>query len=223
MKCMVFPEIDSPKRKDEDFYNIDEEADDQHISARSPLLNVNIGLIPMFPLDYMHSVYLGVVRKLILIWYRGSLNVHLGMKEKLKLNDMLACSAYSPKEFQRKPCVIHEVDRWKATEFRSFLLYTGLVVLKEVLSEKMYDNFLCLHVALRIMLSKHLILNYLNYAEELLVNFVSHCSDIYGEEFLVYNVHALIHLADDVRRFGTLNTASAFLFESYLGQIKKLL
>ena len=39
---------------------------------------------------------------------------------------------------------------------------------------------------------------------------------------LVYNVHSLIHLVDDVRRFGCLDSFSAFKFESLLGQLKKL-
>ena len=80
---MVFSEIDSPKRKDEDFYNIDEEAGDKHISARSLVLNVNSGLISMFPIDYMHSSCLNVVRNKILTWYRGSLTVCLDIKENL--------------------------------------------------------------------------------------------------------------------------------------------
>ena len=35
--------------------------------------------------------------------------------------------------------------------------------------------------------------------------------------FLVYNVHGLLHLADDARRFG----ASVFPFENFLGQLKR--
>jgi len=45
---------------------------------------------------------------------------------------------------------------------------------------------------------------------------------LYGEGMLVYNVHGLIHLAGDVRRFGTLDKFSAFPFENALKRIKKL-
>ncbi|KAL0147026.1 hypothetical protein M9458_057550, partial [Cirrhinus mrigala] len=38
-------------------------------------------------------------------------------------------------------------DRWKATEFRQFLLYTGPVVLCSVLRESSYHHFLTLTVA----------------------------------------------------------------------------
>lgn len=47
-------------------------------------------------------------------------------------------------------------------------------------------------------------------------------STLYGNDQLVYNVHSLIHLADDARKFGVLDTISSFKYESYLGQLKKL-
>ncbi|KAG1664804.1 hypothetical protein GQR58_019670 [Nymphon striatum] len=45
---------------------------------------------------------------------------------------------------------------------------------------------------------------------------------IYGAENVVYNVHNLMHLPDDVRRFGALDNISAFVFENYLGKLKKM-
>lgn len=53
--------------------------------------------------------------------------------------------------------------------------------------------------------------------------FVNHWPEIYGVESVVYNVHCLTHLAADAKKYGTLDTFSAFPFESYLYQLKKLL
>lgn len=36
-----------------------------------------------------------------------------------------------------------------------------------------------------------------------------------------HNVHIISHLADDVKKFGTLDNFSAFLFESYMQPLKK--
>lgn len=222
---MTFSELDSPKRKDEDFlHGINTDSSDEHIVGISPLIDINIGLVSMFPLDYMHLVCLGVVRKLISIWYKGPLPFRLSGSARQSLNtNLLACAKYSPSEFQRKPRALTDIDRWKATEFRSFLLYTGPVVLKDMLRKDYFNHFLCLHVAIRILLCDKLIPEYLDYAEQLLHYFVKHSKTLYGEEFIVYNVHSLVHLVDDVRRFGTLNKISAFPFESYLGRLKKLL
>ena len=45
---------------------------------------------------------------------------------------------------------------------------------------------------------------------------------IYRNEQLVYNVHSLIHLTDDARKFGSLNNISCCSFENYLGQLKRV-
>ena len=39
----------------------------------------------------------------------------------------------------------------------------------------------------------------------------------------MYSVHGLIHIAEDVKRFGPLDSYSAFPFENYLGHLKQLL
>ena len=108
----------------------------------------------------------------------------------------------------------------KATEFRLFLLYTGPVVLKGKLTPALYKNFMCLSVAIRILLNNNSNSESYDYAEKLLKCFVEGVSEHYGDEQLVYNVHSLIHLADDARKYGSLNTISCFPFESFLGHLK---
>ncbi len=41
-------------------------------------------------------------------------------------------------------------------------------------------------------------------------------------DILVYNVHSLLHLAENAQNFGSLDSCSAFKFESYLHQVKKM-
>ena len=51
--------------------------------------------------------------------------------------------------------------------------------------------------------------------------FHSKCSSVLGEEFLVHNVHLLLHLPSQCRSFGSLDNFSAYKFENCLGKIKK--
>jgi len=44
---------------------------------------------------------------------------------------------------------------------------------------------------------------------------------LYGEEFVSYNIHNLIHLAEYCRSYGTLDTFSTFSFENNFQIIKK--
>lgn len=129
-----------------------------------------------------------------------------------------------PSEFNRRPEKLSDIGYWKATQFRTFLLYMGPVVLQGKINKAVYEHFLLLHFGCSILLSeRHLICLGHKLAQKLLFTFVSHCQHIYGTEFLVYNIHALTHLADDAKLYGSLNNVSAFPFENFLGQLKILI
>ena len=67
---------------------------------------------------------------------------------------------------------------------------------------------------------KHNVL--LESAKELLSHFVYNSKECYGDTFCVYNVHGLIHIADDVEYFKkSLQAISAFAFENYLQELKR--
>lgn len=87
-------------------------------------------MITMFPLDPMHLVFLGVMRKLLHIWTGGKLTTRMSAQNICILNKQLEKAASSwPKEFNRKPRGLHELNMWKATEYRQFLLYLGPTLL----------------------------------------------------------------------------------------------
>lgn len=130
-----------------------------------------------------------------------------------------------PSKFARQPRSLLELDRWKATEFCQLLLYTGLIVLRKVVSKQVYQHFLALSIGISIRLDTNTDRRnfYLQYARELIVHSVSECSWLYGDTFVVYNVHSLIHLADDVQFFqSSLNDIYCFPFQNHM-QVLKLL
>lgn len=64
--------------------------------------------------------------------------------------------------------------------------------------------------------------SFLNYATQLLRYFVSLSREFYGDNFVVYNVHNLIHLWEDCHNYDTsLDNISSFPFKNYLQVIKK--
>ena len=220
VRKMTFPEINAPLRTDSQF---SEMTNEEHHSGISPFSDLPLGMVTQFPIDYMHLVCLGVVKRLLWLWIKGPLSCRQGQGFVNQVSDHLGeIKRYMPREFLRKGRALKEMDRWKATEFRQFLLYSGPVVLKNVLPSKYYKHFMLLAVAIYCLSSPFLCRRYCHYSKELLVLFVNHVGDLYGEDQYVYNIHGLVHLADDVSRFGALDTFSSFIFESFLGKLKSL-
>lgn len=182
----------------------------------------NFNMIDGFPLDYMHLICLGVVKKLLVtLWCYGKPSTKISFSCITEISDNLEIlSKHISLEFNRKPRSLHEVKRWKATEFRQFLFYTGPVVLKGRLTGDRYQHFLVLHAALSILSnSKHF--DKLDYASSLLVYFVNTFKILYGGENISHNVHNLLHITADVKNNGPLDDFSAFPFENFMQSILK--
>lgn len=218
---IVFPERDAVLRTNESFR---EKVQEEHHTGTSVLENLNINMVNDVPIDPMHCIYLGVVRKLLHLWLiKGPLSTRMVSRNFKSICETLtAFSHWIPREFSRLSRSLKFIKRFKATEYRQFLLYTGPVALKGRLSSRLYDNFLVLHVAVRILCNKDLCFAYNSYAKKLMDLFVKDFENIYGVNFLTYNVHNLLHLADEVSRCGPLEIFSAFPFENHLQSIKKL-
>lgn len=65
--------------------------------------------------------------------------------------------------------------------------------------------------------------NHIPIAKKLFRSFTERFGELYGEENKTYSIHSLIHVTDDVERFGVLDDYSAFPGESNLGFLKNLI
>lgn len=185
---------------------------------------LGIGMITQIPLDYMHLVCLVIVKRLLQLWIRERRNIRLSSENVKSVSlHLIKIKSCIPVEFARKPRELDDIDKWKATEFRQFLLYTGFIVMKSVLSSICYNHFLSLCVAIRILTDEQLCVIFNAYANSLLLYFVSNYGKIYGEEYMSYNVHNLLHLSNDVQNFGSLDNFSCFKYENHMQKIKNKL
>lgn len=167
---------------------------EEHHKTTSILEELPIDMIKAVPLDYMHLVLLGIVKKMIKMWLSGS----SGFATKLTANDIFDISnglkvmAHSkPSEIPRKIRCLDSLHFWKATESRTFLLKSGPVVLLGKLQHIAYQHFLLLHCAITICSSVHF-KHFLRIAKILINEFVKRYASIYGKEYITYNVHSLI-------------------------------
>lgn len=195
---------------------------EDHHTQPSPLEKLSIDMINNFPLDYMHLLCLGVMKKLLVTWIRNrSLKTKLSAKNIENIsNNLVSLRKCTPCEFNRTARGLDVISFWKATEFRTFLLYLGPVVLKTQIHDEVYDNFMKLHCAVSICLSKNKHV-FIDVAQNLFHSFVVNFAKIYGSENISYNIHNLYHVVDDVKYHGPLDNISAFKYENRLQYVKQ--
>lgn len=128
---------------------------------------------------------------------------------------------FKPIEIHRNIRGLKLVRFWKGSEFRVFLLYLGIVALKDFVTEEIYHHYLLLCCAVTI-LSSNVYMVYLNIAEKLLEEYIEKFIELYGIDSISSNIHNLCHVVDDVRKHGPLPNISAYPFESFLGYMKIL-
>nr|XP_012234622.1 PREDICTED: uncharacterized protein LOC105679271 [Linepithema humile] len=169
---ICFADIHATKRTNEDFLN--ETDENFHLGSTNLKQIPGLDFIENIPLDYMHLLCLGIMRKCLYMWTAGDLEIRLQHHKCQTIsNNLETFKRTIPVEFCRKPRSLDFLKQWKATEYRQILLYTGPVVFQGILPNDLYHHFLTLHVAIRILCCKSLCEDYLNYAEELLIHYVN--------------------------------------------------
>ena len=127
-----------PKRDWETFKNFGYK---DHQFIISPLAEINIDIINLFSLDYMNLVCLGAVHRMLNYLKKGP----CGKISANNINEismlLLSLNGHMPSEFVCQPRSLKDLDRWKATELRQFLLYSGPVVLRKILSDDACQHF----------------------------------------------------------------------------------
>ncbi|KAE8739592.1 hypothetical protein FOCC_FOCC014908 [Frankliniella occidentalis] len=225
MNRTTFVETDSALRTDQMFRD---RVHPNHHRGYSPLEDIiGLNMVSAFKLDPQHLIYLGLVKK-ILRKKLGARNIGRLADDDVALFKNLSqeLGPHFPKEFNRKPRTFKSVSQLTAADFRRFLLYEGIVVMKAVLPVDEYQNFLLLHCSTYILESPEFVLQpaMVNAAEEFSKLFIQFSMQLYGQQFLIYNVHSFCHMAQECRDTQKpLYRFSCFPFENYLKIIKEAL
>lgn len=218
--AMSFPRIDDVRRTDHSFR---ERQQPEHHREYSMLEELPVNMITDFVTsDPLHLLELGVMKRLLNIWKEGS--KHFKHKwtatDLITLNELLfKCNPEIPIDIHRSVRSLEWIKFWKGTEFRTFLLYVGPVVLKSVLRTEEYEHFLYLFCAVTIC-STNAYRDYLALAQTLFSEFIETYIHLYGVQSINSNVHNLCHVVEDVRKFGDLNSISTYPFENLARTIK---
>lgn len=219
---VVFTKIDNDVRTDELFRA---NGYPDHQKAPTPLVQLpHVDMIRDFVVaDPLHLLELGVMKRLIIGWRSGNMACPKWSQDEVDAISEHLQATSTPSEIHRCARSLSIFRVWKGQEFRNFLNYYGIVVLRDHLGHRHYSNFVKLFCAVRLASSeKYLPSNY-DLIEALFKDFVVEFKSLYGPEFMTSNVHNILHIIEDVKRFGILPSISAYVFESCLGKYKSLI
>lgn len=173
--------------------------------------------------DPLHLLELGVMKRLLIGWKSGNMACPKWDDTELSEINALLVKIKTPREINRCARSLQIFSFWKGQEFRNFLIYFSVVALKKHLSSRYYNHFLKLFCAVRLASSDKYLDSNVGLIKLLIDDFLVEFKSIYGPQFMTSNIHNLLHLIDDVSRFGTLSSISAYPFESCLGKIKTMI
>lgn len=218
---MTFPDLDQPLRTDASYREREQPG---HHTGDSPLEALGTGMVSQFPLDPMHLVYAGAVKRILEFWIEvpGPWKLHADVVNVIS-SVFEFLRPYCPLDFNRKPCSLLFWKKLKSTQLRRILLYDGIVAFKDIANDNIYQHFLLLHCSIYILSSRSLFPAHSDLARQFLRLFIPHSIRIYGSKFVVYNIHGLLHLVDECDRGFILEELSAFKFENKLKSIKETL
>uniref|UniRef100_A0A6P7HC19 Uncharacterized protein LOC114346767 n=1 Tax=Diabrotica virgifera virgifera TaxID=50390 RepID=A0A6P7HC19_DIAVI len=104
---VILKGINALRRTDEQFLR---EMDEDHHLGKTPLLDLSIGLVSCFTIDYMHAVCLGVMKRLFTTWISGNLSDRLKNADVQILSKrLISLRSFIPCEFNRKSRALDEI------------------------------------------------------------------------------------------------------------------
>lgn len=112
---VIYIDKQNPARTDESFHR---KVNEEHHTGRSVLENTpTLNMVRCFPVDAMHLVYLGVVRRIMIYWISGPIkDLRQSKCEYDRLcSNLCAISEDLPSDFARRPRSVQFIKRWKAS------------------------------------------------------------------------------------------------------------
>lgn len=213
--------LECEPRSDDSYRN---QTDHLHHTGRSPLELAGVGMVSQFRLDTMHLVHKGVFRRYLeaLNMWNGPWRLNEAAVQRITVT-LLGLEATRPRDFNRPQRSFKFWNKFKCTELRRLMLYDGLLAFKDKVHPNIYQQYLLLQCSMYILSSPYLLPLYVDDAENFLEIYVDYCKQVFGNHFVSYNVHSLLHLGQECRAHGPADTFSAYVFENELKSIKDTL
>ncbi|KAE8737236.1 hypothetical protein FOCC_FOCC017303 [Frankliniella occidentalis] len=181
------------------------------------------------PVDYFHCVLIGVTKRHMELLLGGGYKSYFNnMKKQDAMDNLIASIDEGILKIQSTTSVIRDlrplkdIAHWKASEYRSWLLFYCIVCLKGFLKEKHLEHLAMLSRAANLLLQKTVTRRDIETALGLFKLYSFYFQESFTERNMVYNIHLLSHIPKCVLSFGPLWTHNSFSYESKNGDILQL-
>ena len=151
-----------------------------------PEFNLIEGYVP----DYMHCVCLGVTKMLLDMWTSTKNHAeqfYIGRRDQLANINSRLLSIRPPREVSRLPRTVKVKSDWKASEWRSWLLFYGVPCLTEVLQTRYLSHLALLSSAICLLIQDSITPHQLQVADGMLFEFVVNFQLLYGVSCMTFN------------------------------------
>lgn len=175
-------------------------------------------------IDSMHALYEGVAKKLMRLWFDSQFSTSpFSLRKVMAEIDSLFIAIKPPKFIHRLPGSIFKYHNWKASEFKNWLFYFSVPILKDFMRPDFFHHYLLFVSSISILNKSRICNTQLDQARYNLNKFVQQYTleNMYGLKNCSINVHNLTHLTDNVIALGPLWVHSCFTFEDLNGQLLK--
>jgi len=165
-------------------------------------------------LDYMHLCLEGGIKHMLDLFFNSS--NHLSafyLAHFVPSIDKLLTQIKYTSSFTRTQRSLHFHNLYKASEYRNLAFYSMIYIFKNVLSDTYYTHLIKYILFLRILTKDRITSDDLEFSQMLINEFISEFEHLYGTINLKYNLHAHLHLPDQVSDLGPLHKRSAFAGE----------
>lgn len=193
-KRVYFPDSKAVLRTDADFRG---RVHIEHHKEFSLLENLDIDMIFNFPSsDPLHLLDLGIMKRCLIRWVFGERGYERKWRRcsTERMSRLLDnCKKFMPSDIQRSIRNLNYLKKWKGIEFRTVLMYVGMVVFDQVLNTDEFNHFMTLCCAVRIC-SSSFYKDYQPIADKMFKNYVHNYGCLYGQHTVGSNVHLLNHI-----------------------------
>lgn len=167
----------------------------------------------------------GINKRLLTCWVTGNYakKCKLSKAQYNAINDRFKIiTSYCPREFSRYPESLQYLANYKATQHRQMLLHYGGSAIHGIVKQEVYIHYTVLSAAIRCITLPNPSAVHLKLAEIALEKFILDAPLVYNLNISSLNIHDLCHLVDDVKRFGNIDSYSAWAYKNNMTFCRKL-